>query len=90
MSDRPTLQQAAADALTVQTACNISGVVNAFARAIPAIMEYCRKKGTGTDGVKKHPITILFASKIESMVGEYSYGKAMDNCESLAGEPCEA
>jgi hypothetical protein len=85
-----TLQTAAREALDCQSACNLCGVVNAFARAIPAIMDDCRSQGQGTDAVKTHPIAILFASKIESMVGEYGYGKAMDACERLAGEAVKA
>jgi hypothetical protein len=85
-----TLQTAAQEALACQAACNLCGVVNAFARAIPAIMDDCRSQGQGTDAVKTHPVAILFTSKIESMVGEYSYGKAMDACERLTGKAVKA
>jgi hypothetical protein len=63
------LQTAAIDALTVQDACNISGVVHAFARAMPAILEDCRTQGKGTDMARTHPITLAFMDKLNSMIG---------------------
>jgi len=89
MSDRPTLQQAAADALTVQTASNICGVVQAFARAMLAVLDDCRAKGQGTDAARKHPITIAFMDKLRYMVENPSpteFAAAFDACEKMAGE----
>jgi hypothetical protein len=81
------LQTAARDALTCQTACNLSGVVNAFSRAMPAIWDSVRATGGGTDDIKKHPITILFVDKIASMVGDEGlarYSQATAACERMA------
>jgi len=93
MTDRPTLQQAARDALTVQTACNICGVAQSFARAMLAVMDDCHAKGLGTDAVLKHPVTILFADKIAYMVGEDGlarYSQATAACERMIEEEVEA
>ena len=89
MSDRPTLQQAAADAITVQSACNISGVVHAFARAMYAITDDCRAKGQGSDAARGHPITLLFVDKLRSMgwnPSPMAFAAAYADCEKMAGE----
>lgn len=52
------------NALDVQTACNLSGVVLAFADAIQAINEEARELGKGTDWRNTHPIAVLFSTQI--------------------------
>jgi hypothetical protein len=90
MSDRPTLQEAADDALAVQNASNISGVVNAFARAMMAVLDDCRSKGEGTDAARRHPITILFMDKLNDMCGReispINYCEAYEFCSKAAGK----
>lgn len=78
------LKRAAKDALTVQDACNLSGVVHAFSRAMSVV----RESTNGTDEANTHPIAVLFADKIMDLVGRPgmdNYGKAYDACEELAG-----
>lgn len=77
------LKRAAQDALTVQDACNLCGVVHAFARAMSTI----RANTNGTGEANRHPIAVLFADKIMDMVGRPemgTYGKAYDACKELA------
>lgn len=52
------------NALDVQTACNLSGVVYSFAQAMEAICEEGRCTGKGTDWRNNHPIAVLFATQI--------------------------
>ena len=63
------LAKLAAHAIAVQDACNLSGVVHAFSRAMTALCEM----GLDTDA-RKHcnPIAILFSSKIASLTGSES------------------
>lgn len=51
------------DAVEVQSACNLSGVVFSFARAMQAI---CNETN-GTEEKNAHPIAVLYASKIASL-----------------------
>ena len=61
------LARAAADAITVQDACNLSGVVFSFARHMEAICRAMREDGHGTDWKNAHPVAVMFASKIASL-----------------------
>ena len=77
------LQKAAQDALTVQDACNLSGVVHAFSRAMTAI----REDSEGTDEANHHPIAVLFADKIMSLTGRPGtdkFAEAYHVCQELA------
>jgi hypothetical protein len=77
------LKNAAQDALVVQDACNLSGVVHAFSRAMSAI----RESTNGTAEANQHPVAVLFADKIMDLVGRpdfNDYGKAYDACKELA------
>ena len=77
------LRKAARDALAVQDACNLSGVVHAFARAMSAV----REASNGTIEANTHPIAVMFADKIMDLVGRPdldNYGKAYDACKELA------
>ena len=74
------------DAINVQNACNLSGVVHSFAEVLPRIRETVHNN----PDIACHPITVLFASKISDLAGIGSgnfdaYCKASDACESHAG-----
>lgn len=66
--EKEALKRAAIDALCVQDGCNLCAISRAFARAMAAVLDDCRENGTGTDGVNRHPITVLFMSKMSHMV----------------------
>lgn len=56
------------NALDVQCACNLSGVVHSFSRDITQLWDICRAvTGQGTDWVNTHPACILYADKIVSL-----------------------
>ena len=62
-----TYKEAKKEAIQVQDACNLSGVVFAFARAMEAICTEQNTQNQGTDWKNKNPIAVLFASKIASL-----------------------
>ena len=71
------------DAVVVQDACNLSGVVHSFAEVVSRIWEEAHEKGKGTDWVNKHPICMLFADKILSLAGgngDENFRKAYAAC----------
>lgn len=87
-----TLQQLAQEALDVQDACNLSGVVHGWHRAMEDLCELLRASG-GTAERNTHPINQLWASKCHDlarmgMSDMDTYGKALEACYELAaGEP---
>lgn len=82
-----TLKQAAQLALDVQDACNLSGVVRSFATVTETLWEEARRLNQGTDFVNRHPISILFSSKIESLTHSGSvreFSQAYEACKFVA------
>ncbi len=80
---RENMRLAYKDALTVQDACNLSGVVYAFARH----METLCADGLDTDARNLHPVSVLFASKIASLTRSEIGGvfeAAQEDCENRA------
>ena len=53
------------NALAVQDACNLSGVVLAFMGALDKIREEVKD----TDKINKHPISVMYADKIAHLTG---------------------
>ncbi len=77
LADRPprTLADLAREALTVQDACNLSGVAHGFSRAMTDL----RRLGMGTDECNRHPIAVLWADKIAHLTGtQRDDGTALD------------
>lgn len=74
------------DSLTVQDACNLSGVVFSFAEAMQAICEESNVLGKGTDWKNNHPIAVLYASKIASLTGceiSLNFSEAYDKVKAV-------
>jgi len=68
------------DAIQVQDACNLSGVVFAFAR----IMQEMCDEGLDTDARNKHPISVMFADKIRDLTqcdATLAFSRAYDACK---------
>ena len=66
--DNRTMAQLAQEAIDVQDGCNLSGIVHSFSRAITRLREIARAEGwEGTDAINRHPICLLFSSKIASL-----------------------
>ena len=67
-----TIQELAQEALDVQNACNLSGVVHGFSRAITELRELSPDKGT--TWINEHPICVLWADKIAHLTGTQTFG----------------
>ncbi len=87
------LRQHAAAALFAQSACNLSGIVYAYASAMEMICEVSRHVGSGTTERNKHPIAQLFAVQVAHLAGVDSdlglgaYSDASDICTAIAATP---
>lgn len=67
-----TLKELAKDALAVQDACNLSGVVHGFARCMSDMVEM----HLDTDQRNTHPITLLWIDKLCHLSGyKQDYGE---------------
>ena len=62
-----TLREMAQMALAVQDACNLSSVVHSFSEVMADLGRH--PECTGTDWKNRHPIAVMFASKIASLTG---------------------
>jgi len=85
-TDQRTLQTLAREALRVQDACNLSGVVHSFARAISRLRAL--EPTLGTDQINRHPIVVAWCSKVADLSGAYSSKRADEAftaCRALAG-----
>ena len=87
-----TIQQLALDALEVQDACNLSGVVHGWSVAMRDLCELLRNDlgiTFCTDAVNRHPVNKLWASKVHDLTGMGlsdmdAFSKAYDDCKKLA------
>lgn len=83
-----TIQDLAKQAIEIQNACNLSGIVHAFSKAV-TVMRTELKMDTPT--CNRHPVTVLFLDKLNSLAGiqpldtEYmnATSHAMDECLKL-------
>ena len=86
-----TLSQLANRAIDVQDACNLSGVLYDFREAIVAIREImcASAEGCSTDKLNRHPICIMYASKVADLTGlnydSVVFGDAYRKCKVMAG-----
>jgi hypothetical protein len=80
------LSQAASDALLVQNACNLSGILHTWIEAQKAL----NTLGMGTEEIANHCVSRLFAAKVIELTGmgfadSSQYWKAYGDCERLLG-----
>lgn len=64
MTER-TEQELLKEAIFVQDACNLSGVAHSFSRAMSELRRL--HPNEGTDFFNRHPVAVLYASKIASL-----------------------
>lgn len=65
-----TLEQMANDALNVQSAVNLSGIVHSFSLIMTDLRDILEKEENfSTTMLNEHPICILFSDKIASLTG---------------------
>lgn len=68
--DTRSMADLANEAIRVQDACNLSGVVHSFSKAIKRLRVLLREKGTeSTNDINGHTISKAWASKIHSLAG---------------------
>lgn len=87
---RNVLRKICQNALDVQCACNLSGVVHSFSNDVTKLWDICRAvTGQGTDWVNTHPVCVLYADKIVSLssggvtTGD-NYSNAWSHCWDVA------
>jgi hypothetical protein len=80
------IQEMAQEALWVQDACNLSGVVHTFSQTMTLLRKILEQEpGFSTDKLNKHPIAVLYASKIASLTSSDSnFSIAFEECQKLA------
>ena len=61
------LVELAKEALAVQDACNLTGVVHGFSRAMTRLRGAL--PDAGTDELNHHPVSVLWADKIAHLTG---------------------
>lgn len=80
------------NALDIQEATNLSGVVHQFSRDMKVICEQVRAAGGGTEHVNRHPICRLYAEQIAWLAGagtcanHGTYLRALHACKKKAAE----
>jgi hypothetical protein len=80
------------DALNVQSACNLSGVIKSFAEVMKKIFDEGFNEHKGTDWINQHPICRLYAEQIAFLTGSgtpsngESYRKAYQEAESQVNQ----
>ena len=80
------------NALDIQSASNLSGIVFQFARDMEQINAEVRANGGGTEQVNKHPVCRLYAEQIAWLTGAGScsshatYVRAHDACQRKVEE----
>lgn len=67
MSRYTKMSQLYRDALFVQNASNLSGVVHSLSDAVSFLHK--QPECTGTDWVNRHPVVVLFVNKLADMSG---------------------
>ncbi len=79
--DNRTEAELVKEAIQVQDACNLSGVVHSFSRAMNRLWALAREgEGKGTDWINTHRVSRLYASKIQSLSGDVKLHDFDDSC----------
>lgn len=81
------IKELAKEAITIQDACNLSGLVHGWSRSITELREIM--PATGTEAINRHPINKLRASKLlelsgAGLAGGEAYEEALKWCEQHA------
>jgi hypothetical protein len=78
-----TMHQLAKEAIDIQNACNLSGVIQTWSRSISALKEL--NPTMSTDELNHHPISVMYASKVGSMTSDdEQFAEAYKRCCELA------
>lgn len=71
-------------ALDIQDACNLSGVVHTFSKTLHELHE----AGLDTKQIREHPISVLFADKIAHLTDTQSFSENCGEVISKAYSEC--
>lgn len=87
MNDNRTLAQLAHEALTIQNASNLSGLVHGWSRSMTRLRELL--PNVGTREINYHPINKMWASKLHELTcmgfsESVAFSEALAACEELA------
>ncbi len=77
------------DAINVQDACNLSGVVQSWAKMVAKVWDEARAQNAGTQFVNEHPINVMYASKVSSLTGagdSFQFFTAYEACQERIKE----
>ena len=78
------------NAILVQDACNLSGVIHSWDEVIPRIRKDMQSHGDCSTGdINAHPINILFADKVASLTGVQGITDGSMDAYSKAYEFCK-
>lgn len=84
-----TIKELATESILIQDAVNLQAVVITFSNALIRLREIAREEGwNDTDKINRHPICIMYASKIASLTGCESgleFSKAYNWCCDISG-----
>lgn len=80
--------KAAKDAIFIQDACNLSGVVHSWSRILTEVIwPWARELGKGTEWVNTHPINVMFSNKVASLTRSETFrtfDRAYEKCMELS------
>ena len=78
--------QAHKNAIAVQDACNLSGVLTSFYQDMCVVRDYLRDVlgNSDTDALRYHPVMVMYADKIHSMTMAKSFHSAYMKCAEVA------
>ena len=77
------------NAILVQDACNLSGVIHSWSDVMPRIRETLGK-GYSTTDVNQHPICVLYADKVSDLTGsqrDMAFHNAYEHCDARSNIP---
>ena len=80
-----TIKELCQEAVAVQDACNLSGVVHSFSRVMTDLR--AALPSAGTADINRHPVSVMFASKIASLTyceSSSEFSNAYDFCKETA------
>ena len=82
-----TIKEMATEALRVQDASNLSGVVHCWSEVLTNLWEIARKDNHDTKWVNEHPISKLFAEKCYDLSkANLNSLEAFEECRKLASD----
>jgi hypothetical protein len=92
-ADNKRLAEMAKEAILVQDACNLSGVIHSFSRVLTELREILVRLDPdkfSTEVLNRHPISVMYSSKIASLTGSenglafsHAYGWCKDLKDTL-------